>query len=102
MLARAARVEPAEYHYYKCVKAKKFDGCDKKAIKKDPVEKSVLDTIVKYIFVDEVISEISERVAVRQEKENTTISIYQRELSALTHNPNTFVNRDVFGFVVYY
>lgn len=70
-----------KYHYYKCVKAKKFDGCDKKAIKKDPAEKAVLDTIIKYIFVDEVISEISERVTAWQEKEDTTIPIFQRELA---------------------
>lgn len=47
----------SKYHYYKCVKAKKFDNCNKKAIKKDPVEKTIFDTIVKYVFVDEVIEE---------------------------------------------
>ena len=71
----------SKYHYYKCVKAKKFDGCNKKAIKKDSVEKTIFDTIVKYVFVDEVISEISERVTAWQEKENTTVLIYQRELA---------------------
>lgn len=70
-----------KYHYYKCAKAKKFDGCDKKAIKKDPAEKVVIETIIKNIFVDEVISEISERVTSWQEKENTTIPIFQRELA---------------------
>lgn len=71
----------SKYHYYKCVKAKKFDGCNKKAINKDPVEKAIFDTIVRYVFVDEVISEISERVTAWQEKENTTVLIYQRELA---------------------
>lgn len=70
-----------KYHYYKCAKAKKFDGCDKKAIKKDPAEKVVIETIIKNIFIDEVISEISERVTSWQEKENTTIPIFQRELA---------------------
>lgn len=70
-----------KYHYYKCVNAKKFKGCDKKAIKKDPVEKAVLDTIIKEIFVDEVISEISERVTAWREKKDTTIPLFQRELS---------------------
>lgn len=71
----------AKYHYYKCAKAKKFDGCDKKAIKKEPTEKAVLDTIIRNIFVDDVISEIAERVTSWQEKENTTIPIFQRELA---------------------
>ena len=70
-----------KYHYYKCVKAKKFDGCDKKSIKKDPTERAIIETIIKNIFVDEVISEISERVTSWQEKENTTIPIFQRELA---------------------
>ena len=71
----------SKYHYYKCVKAKKFDGCNKKAIKKDLVEKAIFDTIERYVFVDEVISEISERVTAWQEKENTAVLIYQRELA---------------------
>lgn len=70
-----------KYHYYKCVNAKKFNGCDKKAIKKDPVEKAVHDTIIKEIFVDEVISEISERVTAWRKKKDTTIPLFQRELA---------------------
>lgn len=57
-----------KYHYYKCVKAKKRDGCERKAIKKDEVEEAVIEATVENIFVDEVIEEIADRVISWQEK----------------------------------
>ena len=70
-----------KYHYYKCVKAKKRDGCERKAIKKDEVEEAVIEATVENIFVDEVIEEIADRVISWQEKESTLVSLYQRELA---------------------
>ena len=45
------------------------------------MKKRFLDTIIKEIFVDEVISEISERVTAWREKKDTTIPLFQRELA---------------------
>ena len=70
-----------KYHYYKCVKAKKRDGCERKAIKKDEVEEAVIEATVENIFVDEVIEEIADRVISWQEKESTLVPLYQRELA---------------------
>jgi len=70
-----------KYHYYKCVKAKKRDGCERKAIKKDEVEEAVIEATVENIFVDEVIEEIADRVISWQDKESTLVPLYQRELA---------------------
>ena len=70
-----------KYHYYKCVKAKKRDGCERKAIKKEDVEEAVIEAIFKNIFIDEVIEEIADRVISWQGKESMLVPLYQRELA---------------------
>ena len=70
-----------KYHYYKCVKAKKRDGCERKAIKKEDVEEAVIEATLKNIFIDEVIEEIADRVISWQGKESTLVPLYQRELA---------------------
>jgi len=70
-----------KYYYYKCSTAKKKNGCSKKALRKNDIEKLVIDKTVKNIFTGDVIEQIATRVEAWQEKENTAIPILQSQLA---------------------
>ena len=53
------------YYYYKCGNAKRHGKahCDLKAIRKEPLERFVVDTAIKVIFSDEIIEQLIDLVA---------------------------------------
>lgn len=69
------------YRYYKCINAKRKQGCDKKAVKKDWIEDIVIEQIKKVIFDDVLIETIADSVYKLLEQENSEIPILKRNLS---------------------
>ena len=69
------------YRYYKCFSAKRKNGCDKKAVKKDAIEDLVIDQIQKLIWDDELIDEIAETVIKVQNEGGSEIPILTKQLS---------------------
>ena len=56
------------YYYYKCGNAKRHGKahCDLKAIRKEPLERFVVDTAIKVIFSDETIERLIDLVMEHQ------------------------------------
>ena len=50
------------YRYYKCLSAKRKRGCDKKAVKKDWIENLVINQIIRVIWDDNLIEDITDMV----------------------------------------
>ena len=70
------------YYYYKCGNAKRHGKahCDLKAIRKEPLERFVVDTAIKVIFNDEIIEQLIDLVMEAQQKENTRLPVLKEQL----------------------
>ena len=70
-----------EYRY-KCGNAKRHGKahCDLKAIRKEPLERFVVDTAIKVIFSDEIIERLIDLVMEAQQKENTRLPVLKDQL----------------------
>ena len=70
------------YYYYKCGNAKRHGKahCDLKAIRKEPLERFVVDTAIKVIFNDEIIEQLIDLVMEAQQKENTRLPVLKDQL----------------------
>ena len=58
------------YYYYKCGKAKRHGKahCDLKAIRKEPLERFVVETAIKVIFSDEIIERLIDLIMEAQQQ----------------------------------
>ncbi len=70
-----------KYHYYKCVSAKKKQGCPKRTVRKEFIENLVVDSVVRNLFNTDTIDRIADAVMSEQDKESTVIPLLQRELA---------------------
>ncbi len=77
----------SKYRYYKCNQSKKHK-CDKKAVKKDWVEDSVIEEILSLISNDEVIEELSDRIYEMQTEENAAVAVVKNQLSEVEKKLN--------------
>ncbi len=68
------------YHYYKCVNVKKTKTCKKKPVRKKWLEDLVIDETMKIIMDDQAIEAIVSMVMDLQEKESTSLPLYQQQL----------------------
>lgn len=78
-----SKTKSRKHHYYICATHKRLKTCDKKAVKKDWIERLVVEVTVKTVLVDAVIDFIAEKAARINEKErndNSILNIMQNEL----------------------
>jgi len=70
------------YYYYKCGNAKRHGKahCDLKAIRKEPLERFVVETAIKVIFSDEIIEQLIDLIMEAQQQENTRLPILKDQL----------------------
>ena len=70
------------YYYYKCGNAKRHGKahCDLKAIRKEPLERFVVDTAIKVIFSDEIIERLIDLIMDAQQQENTRLPVLKDQL----------------------
>ena len=70
------------YYYYKCGNAKRHGKahCDLKAIRKEPLERFVVDTAIKVIFSDEITERLIDLVMEAQQQENTRLPVLKEQL----------------------
>ncbi len=66
------------YHYYKCLSAKRKRGCDKKAVKKDWIENLVINQIIRVIWDDNLIEDITDMVMDLQKNENNVLPLLRK------------------------
>ncbi len=68
------------YHYYKCVNVKKSKTCKKKPVQKDWIENLVIDETVNMITDDKTVEAIVSMVMDLQERENTSLPLFEQQL----------------------
>ena len=71
------------YFYYKCTNAMHKKTCDKKAVKKDWIERAVVFNTTVNVLRDDVIDKLADEVVGLQKRESTTIPFLQRQLAEL-------------------
>lgn len=69
------------HHYYKCFHTRKPRTCDKKNVKKDWIEKIVLEYTVQMLFDDVLINDIADKIIKLQGQENATLPALKQRLS---------------------
>ena len=62
----------AMHYYYKCSGAKRLKDCDKKAVRKDWIERVVVRLTIQRVMDEEKISRLIDAILVMQEQEDTT------------------------------
>lgn len=68
------------YHYYKCGNAIYRKSCDKKAIRKDYIERFVVAQTKELVLQDETIDRLAAAIVELQKKENTIIPMLQKQV----------------------
>ena len=70
------------YYYYKCGNAKRHGKahCDLKAIRKEPLERFVVETAIKVIFSDKIIERLINLIMEAQQQENTRLPVLKDQL----------------------
>ncbi len=68
------------YNYYKCANVKRGKTCDKKAVKKDFIERLVVSETKLIVFQNDMIGRLADAIVVFQKRENTTLPLLQKQL----------------------
>ena len=68
------------HHYYKCINAKKKKTCKKRPVKKLWIENLVVDETMKIVMDDKAIEAIVSMVLDLQERESTSLPLYEQQL----------------------
>ena len=71
------------HYYYKCGGAKRRQGCDKKAVRKDWIERAVVRLTMQRVMDEEKINRLIDAILVMQEQEDTTTPALRSQLSNL-------------------
>lgn len=68
------------YYYYKCGHAKRKGTCNLKAVKKDWIERLVVEETKQFVLQDEVIIKLADSVIAHQDRENALLPMLQKQL----------------------
>ena len=71
----------AMHYYYKCSGAKRLKDCDKKAVRKDWIERVVVRLTMQRVMDEEKISRLIDAILVMQEQEDTTTPALRSQLA---------------------
>ncbi len=74
------------YYYYKCAGAKRKQGCDKKAIKKDWIERVVIRLTIDRVLQPREMMKIAEDVEALQDKDNVILPALRQQLAEIERN----------------
>ena len=71
----------AMHYYYKCSGAKRLKDCDKKAVRKDWIERVVVRLTMQRVMDEEKINRLIDAILVMQEQEDTTTPALRSRLA---------------------
>ena len=71
----------AMHYYYKCSGAKRLKDCDKKAVRKDWIERVVVRLTMQRVMDEEKINRLIDAILVMQEREDTTTPALRSQLA---------------------
>jgi len=80
------------HHYYKCVTAKKRQGCKKKTVKKSRIEDFAVDQAVRLLTDDKLLDKITTMVLDLQKRENTTLPLLKKQLAEAERSIENMLN----------
>ena len=82
----------AMHYYYKCGNAKRKKGCNKKAVKKNWIERAVVRLTMERVLNGEKINRIIDALLVMQEREDVTIPALRRQLAETENGIDNMLN----------
>lgn len=80
------------YRYYKCAGTKKKLGCNRKAVKKDWIEQTVVKLTISMVLQSNVIDRIAEAIFHLQDKEDTMTPVIMQQLSLCENEIENVMN----------
>jgi len=80
------------HRYYKCVTAKKRQGCAKKSVKKDWIEDIVVVQAMKMLADDAILDNLAVAVIDLQKRENTTLPLLRKQLTEAERGIENMLN----------
>jgi hypothetical protein len=80
------------HRYYKCVTAKKRQGCKKKSAKKDWIENIVIEQAMNLLMDDSILAKIADMVLDLQKQENTTLPLLRKQLAEAERGIENMLN----------
>ncbi len=82
----------AKHYYYKCSGAKRKKGCDKKAVKKDWIERVVVRLTVERVLDEDKINNIIDALVALQDSENMALPALRRQLENVEKGIENMLN----------
>ncbi|MCL2279437.1 MAG: recombinase family protein [Oscillospiraceae bacterium] len=80
------------HRYYKCVNAKKYKSCDKKAIKKDFIESEVIKKVMEMLDDNDVVEYIVNTALELQMRESSDLPLLKKQLDDTNRAINNLLN----------
>jgi len=80
------------YRHYKCANNKNRKGCKKKAVPKAWIEELALETIKDMLFEDNFVEYVSDLVTEVQNRENTAMPLFKKQIAEAERNINNMLN----------
>lgn len=80
------------YYYYKCGKAKRKNGCDKKAIPKQPIENLVVQQTKEMLLDDTLMESLIDCLLVEQTKENREVLLLTQQVKEVEKGIHNLLN----------
>ena len=80
------------YRYYKCAGTKKNLGCNRRAVKKEWIEQTVVKLTVSMVLQSNVIDRIAEAIFHLQDKEDTMTPVIMQQLSLCENEIENVMN----------
>ena len=87
------------HYYYKCGSAKRKTGCTRRAVKKDWIERIVIEHTVKFIMDDKLIDTIADRVLSLLGEENKRIPQLKTRLKEIEKGIENMLNAIQMGIL---
>ena len=87
------------HYYYKCGNAKRKKGCTRRAVKKDWIERIVIDYTVKFIMDDKLIDIIADRILSLLGEENRRIPQLKARLKEIEKGIENMLNAIQMGIL---
>jgi hypothetical protein len=82
----------AKHYYYKCSHAKNKHTCDKKAIRKELIEKLIINATMEFLNDEKIINMLVDLLIKLQSQENTELPLLQKQLADVNTAANNILN----------
>lgn len=100
MVGESGRGTSQVYRYYKCLHAKKYKSCDKKAIKKEWIEDLAVQYALEILYDDKILDYLTDRIFALQDEENPLIPRLKQQLADVEKRIDNLMNAIEQGIIL--